>query len=586
MGHQMTFEPRLIEHGFPCHQVGAETQRERGASSALPPLYFLHVWWARRPLTPSRAAILALLSPPELSPGDFLRQLGIEQRVVDIGGAKWVLTGDLLDRIRHNADGIEVLPVNAFVLRRFEKERQRRAKALLTAEHIERVDPSLASHSVLTRWKRDSQPLLNQWVREGYELAVERRAGDPALVSERIDFAKSKAVRDAKRGVLTWDAEDLYGYDRAFTDSADGPPNELVVLDPMAGGGSIPFEAVRLGHRVIANELNPVATAILYATLEYPVRFGSALSTDIRDWGDRLVEAVEATTAPFAVFSQLPSQEREHLRHRLRNCPDLLPMFDVPEHDHIGQLHCRQVMCPHCAGEAPLLSSCRLAKGDDEPWGVCIVTDGRKRGGKAWFETYRIVDGRGPNGADPDFATVMDGVGTCVHCRQAISGDEIKAQAQGRSEHGRWTDRLYSVVAVRFEPKLDAHDQPQRYKSGQRKGTIKNPKDPVFPPAQRARPQCSGSGRTALGRELARMGGRKPHPNRENSARHKRYAANPVWHDAVVRLIYTTPAARASDLGREIAAADARDHCRPRPGSRPCRHYLSAIRYRQGTRLQ
>jgi hypothetical protein len=38
------FEPRLMEHGFPCHQVGAETQRERGASSALPPLYFLHVW--------------------------------------------------------------------------------------------------------------------------------------------------------------------------------------------------------------------------------------------------------------------------------------------------------------------------------------------------------------------------------------------------------------------------------------------------------------------------------------------------------------------------------------------------------------
>jgi hypothetical protein len=29
--------PRLIEHGFPCHQVGAETQRERGASSAPTP---------------------------------------------------------------------------------------------------------------------------------------------------------------------------------------------------------------------------------------------------------------------------------------------------------------------------------------------------------------------------------------------------------------------------------------------------------------------------------------------------------------------------------------------------------------------
>jgi len=43
-----TQDQRLIERGFPCHQVGAETQRERGASSSLPPLYFLHVWWARR----------------------------------------------------------------------------------------------------------------------------------------------------------------------------------------------------------------------------------------------------------------------------------------------------------------------------------------------------------------------------------------------------------------------------------------------------------------------------------------------------------------------------------------------------------
>ncbi|MBC7347342.1 MAG: DUF1156 domain-containing protein [Clostridia bacterium] len=59
----MATDLRLIEAGFPCHQVGAETQRERGASSALPPLYFLHVWWARRPLTPSRTAILASLLP-------------------------------------------------------------------------------------------------------------------------------------------------------------------------------------------------------------------------------------------------------------------------------------------------------------------------------------------------------------------------------------------------------------------------------------------------------------------------------------------------------------------------------------------
>lgn len=67
---------RLIEAGFPCHQVGAETQRERGASSALPPLHYLHVWWARRPLTPSWAAILASLLPADVDPQDFIRSLG------------------------------------------------------------------------------------------------------------------------------------------------------------------------------------------------------------------------------------------------------------------------------------------------------------------------------------------------------------------------------------------------------------------------------------------------------------------------------------------------------------------------------
>ena len=66
-----TQDQRLIERGFPCHQVGAETQRERGASSALPPLYFLHVWWARRPLTPCRAAIVASLADAVTDPETF-----------------------------------------------------------------------------------------------------------------------------------------------------------------------------------------------------------------------------------------------------------------------------------------------------------------------------------------------------------------------------------------------------------------------------------------------------------------------------------------------------------------------------------
>ena len=57
-------QPRtLIEDWLPIETVGCESMRERGASSALPPLYFLHVWWARRPLLASRAALLASVLP-------------------------------------------------------------------------------------------------------------------------------------------------------------------------------------------------------------------------------------------------------------------------------------------------------------------------------------------------------------------------------------------------------------------------------------------------------------------------------------------------------------------------------------------
>ena len=42
------------------------------------------------------------------------------------------------------------------------------------------------------------------------------------------------------------------------------------VLDPFAGGGAIPLEAMRLGCDVTAMDINPVAWFILKCTLEYP----------------------------------------------------------------------------------------------------------------------------------------------------------------------------------------------------------------------------------------------------------------------------------------------------------------------------
>jgi len=59
-----TTRPRLlIEDWFPVNELGIESVRERAAASALPPVYFLHVWWARRPLVASAGAVLGSLLP-------------------------------------------------------------------------------------------------------------------------------------------------------------------------------------------------------------------------------------------------------------------------------------------------------------------------------------------------------------------------------------------------------------------------------------------------------------------------------------------------------------------------------------------
>jgi len=205
----------LIEQWLPIDQIGAECMRERGASSALPPLYFLHVWWARRPLTVSRAAILASLLPAYPT----------------------------------EADG-EVRPWPEKLLKQF-----------------------------------SSVHAYRQWF-----LLLMGITGDPAAARRLIEYEKVTGKRTPGN---------KYGYSRAFSHSPSEDQLEtlydllewtwqtrnITFCDPMSGGGSIPFEALRLGLTVLANELNPVASVVLKATLDYPGRYGTSLLNSLRQYG-------------------------------------------------------------------------------------------------------------------------------------------------------------------------------------------------------------------------------------------------------------------------------------------------------------
>lgn len=66
----------LIEDWLPTVATGVECMRERGSASALAPTTFLHVWWARRPLTASRAVVLASLLLADFDREIFEKLLG------------------------------------------------------------------------------------------------------------------------------------------------------------------------------------------------------------------------------------------------------------------------------------------------------------------------------------------------------------------------------------------------------------------------------------------------------------------------------------------------------------------------------
>jgi putative DNA methylase len=68
---------RLIEEWLPIAELSEESVRERRSMTALPPIYYLHVWWARRPLVASRAAVLASLLPADADRDKFMHVLGI-----------------------------------------------------------------------------------------------------------------------------------------------------------------------------------------------------------------------------------------------------------------------------------------------------------------------------------------------------------------------------------------------------------------------------------------------------------------------------------------------------------------------------
>jgi putative DNA methylase len=228
-----------------------------------------------------------------------------------------------------------------------------------------------------------------------------------------------------------------YGYPRAFRHSltegdrgaleANAFLSEGTILDPTAGGGTIPFEAARLGLTVQANDLNPLAALIQKATIEYPLVHGAALIQAFK----RLAEEFIGRANP-KYQGIFPAEE--------------------PGTQVLSYLWARTIRCPYCDGLIPLSPNWRLVS---DGTGIRLhphLSDGPNSEGRIC--TFEIVQ----NIREQSPGTVADGDATCafLDCGRVIDSGEVKRQA----ETGGMGEQLFAIM---FKRRIET-----RTKSGKR----------------------------------------------------------------------------------------------------------------------
>ena len=284
------------------------------------------------------------------------------------------------------------------------------------------------------------------------ELEWQRRRDFIVEMSRWENSLNRSILEKARRDILQAHAQRLSserGEPVTVEDIEAGRVPPPRVLDPFAGGGAIPLEALRLGCETYASDYNPVAVLILKATLEYPQKFGRPFEGML----DRILpdnhpspEAMPQQTTLFtesAIRNPLLEAVKkwgdwvlEEARKELADFYPSDPDGSVP----VGYYWMRTIPCqnPACGDDIPLTTNWWLAKKAKKKVALYPeVTDGQV--------IFRIVgDGYDPwpEGFDAKAGTVSRAVATCPVCRAVVDAKTTRRLFQ----EGKARQRIVAVV--------------------------------------------------------------------------------------------------------------------------------------------
>ncbi len=179
------------------------------------------------------------------------------------------------------------------------------------------------------------------------------------------------------------------------------PEEPPLVVDPFAGGGSIPLEALRLGCEAFASDLNPVACLILKGMLEDIPRYGPGLADELRKAGAEIKAQAESVLAEF-----YPP--------------------DTDGARPIAYLWARTIRCetPGCGAEIPLMRSVWLSKKGNRRRALCCQVQ-RPDNAPPRIE-FAIAEPR--NESEVQRGTVSRAKATCPACNIVLGPERVRAQ--------------------------------------------------------------------------------------------------------------------------------------------------------------
>ena len=289
----------FIEAQFPVSKISKESYKERKATNSQT-LTGLGKWWGRKPLILVRASILGLLMPatddPEMDRAVFLQLLTMDQRGL------W----------------------------------QRKSKSIPLKVVWGRLTPS-ERRDWFTSTSTEQKPKLKK------EKKPEREALQ-SLVFSRFTYDEKLEYCERPENI-DGPCEETWGSINAHLGTTAINLPQLVeqlsvrqfghlvrVGDAFSGGGSVPFEAARIGCNSFGSDLSPVAGLLTWASLNI-IGGGSEIVQQVAVAQREVYDAVDREIKEWGI-------EDNEAGHRAD-----------------AYLYCLETRCPECGWTVPLLPS-------------------------------------------------------------------------------------------------------------------------------------------------------------------------------------------------------------------------------------